>query len=542
MGDNGRAMMRSVSVLGSAILWLGLIASGCAPTAPPRPESSVPDPLPSISENLPRPAMTHTLTSGYEAITEKFIRPVAVAQLALDGLKGLGTLDPALVASRHEDVVELWTTEQALARLPAPPDDDVGGWARLTIDAVAAARGGSPGVADADSEAVYEALFDSALAQLDVHSRYAGAAQARDQRARREGFGGIGVRFRMTGPQVKIVGVMPRSPADLAGLRVGDLILGIDGQDTSRLDYQEVLERLRGPINSRLSLRVRAARGDTARPVSMVRRRIVPPTVLDGPTHDGIVTLRVTGFNQDTADSLTEQIDRRLRLLGDGFRGLILDLRGNPGGLLRQSVAVADLFLDGGDIVRTRGRHPESLQAYTAEPGDILAGRPLVVLVDGRSASAAEIVAAALQDQGRAAVVGTVSYGKGTVQTVIRLPNDGEITLTWSRFQAPSGYLLQHLGVRPALCTSGDDVAATTDELWRRVDAGTEALAEWRLVTLEAANERARARGDCRPERHRGDGDQQIARRLIADPALYARAVRPAPGAALAEHGARDVP
>ncbi len=533
-------MVRPGFPFGPGLVGLALLLAACAPGPAPHGPDLPPGPLQRLSDNLPRPAMTHTLASGYEAIVEKFIREVTVAEVAVDGLNGLGSLDPALVVSRDGDSVDLWTTDRRLARLAAPPDDDVGGWARLTVDAVAAARDGSPAIAEADSETLYEALFDSALSQLDVHSRYAGAEEAREHRSRREGFGGIGIRFRRSGPLVRIIGVMPNSPADLAGLRVGDLILDIDGQGTAMLDRHDVVERLRGPINSRLSLRVRPETGGPPRTVAMVRRRIVPPTVFGGRTVDGIAVLRITGFNQDTADSLAERVAHLRRLMGPGLRGLVLDLRGNPGGLLRQSVSVADLFLDSGAIVHTRGRHPESLQAYFAEQGDMLRGLPLVVLIDGRSASAAEIVAAALQDQGRAAVVGTVSYGKGTVQTLIRLPNDGEITLTWSRFQAPSGYLLERLGVRPAICTSGD--TAAPDDLGLRVEDGARALAEWRRLTLRALQDRARARHQCRPERHRGETDPEVARRLIADSRLYGRAVRAETAAALAERDPEDEP
>src|SRR5262249_52074259 len=147
-------------------------------------------------------------------------------------------------------------------------------------------------------------------------------------------------------------------------------------------------------------------------------------------------------FNHQTTQNLADQILAARRAMGTGLRGVVLDLRGNPGGLLDQSVAVADLFMTDGPIVSTKGRNPDSVQFYRAAPDDILAGLPIVVLVNGGSASAAEIVAAALQDSGRAVVVGSASYGKGTVQTVLRLPNDGELTLTWAKLISPAGYTL----------------------------------------------------------------------------------------------------
>ena len=162
----------------------------------------------------------------------------------------------------------------------------------------------------------------------------------------------------------------------------------------------------------------------------------------------------MTGFNQGTAAELKKTVDRAHREIGPGLKGLVIDLRGNPGGLLDQAVDAADLFIVGGRISTTRGRHPDSFQLFDATKGDIGDGVPIAVLVNGASASAAEVLAAALQDQGRAVLVGSGSFGKGTVQTVLRMPNDGELILTWARLLAPSGYILNKLGVLPTLCTS----------------------------------------------------------------------------------------
>src|SRR4029453_18190026 len=188
---------------------------------------------------------------------------------------------------------------------------------------------------------------------------------------------------------------------------------------------------------------------------------IVPETVTFE-RKGSVAYLRVYGFNQDTADSLRKEMLHAQQDIGTGLKGYIMDLRGNPGGLLDQSVAVSDLFIGHGRIVSTHGRHPDSHQYFEATAGDIADGLPLVVLVNGDSASAAEIVAAALQDSGPAVVVGSNSYGKGTVQTVLRMPNDGELTLTWARFHAPSGYTLNHLGVLPSICTSRDEDSRAT--------------------------------------------------------------------------------
>ena len=230
---------------------------------------------------------------------------------------------------------------------------------------------------------------------------------------------------------------------------------------------------------------------------------------------DGLAIIKISSFNQNTAASVAEALESLHAAGADAIDGVALDLRGNPGGLLNQAVRVADLFLGEGGIVSTRGRHPDSVHHYTAGGRDLARGLSMVVLIDGKSASAAEIVVAALQDRGRAAVAGTTSYGKGTVQTVIRLPNEGEITLTWSRIFAPSGYTLHGLGVRPVICTSGakGEVAATSAAL------------EWRHIPVKPDDLRDALRATCPGEPRFATYELAVARRLLSDHQLYAQAV-----------------
>ncbi|CCQ75161.1 S41 family peptidase [Magnetospira sp. QH-2] len=531
---------RIAAAIVHTLFCLGFFVAGCAPvptTTTPSATTPVATSVASLAP-LPRPAMTHTLTTGYEAITDKFIQPVSVARLALDGLQGLGAIDPALVARADDKQLEIRVGAVKLASLAVPEEGDVGAWARLSIDAIDAARHGSPALRKADSETVYEALFDSALSQLDVYSRYAGAEQARKQRARREGFGGIGIRYRAAASRVRITEVLPDTPAHVAGITKNSLITQIDGAGTAKLNRIQIQNLLRGPINSRVTLRILPANEHKAVTFDLVRRRIVPASVFDKGTKDGIVVLRISSFNQHTSRNLAKAIKEKKDQLGSTFRGLIIDLRGNPGGLLRQAIDVVDLFLDQGAIVRTRGRHDDSFQSYEAESGDILNGLPLVLVVDGKSASAAEIVAAALQDHGRAAVIGTSSYGKGTVQTVIRLPNDGEMTLTWSRFISPSGYVLHGLGVRPVLCTSRNTSWSdkTDADLSDMVDRGRAALTAWRTAPSDDNVQRGALRDACPAERRRHNSDLVLARRVVSDTPLYAHMITPKATASVAEH------
>ncbi|MFQ5765369.1 MAG: S41 family peptidase, partial [Rhodospirillales bacterium] len=457
---------------------------------------------------------------------EKYIHPVAVEDIAIEGMRGLGAIDPNLTVSRDGGDVTLAAAGLEVARLPTPEAGDVAGWAKLTVDVSMAAREASAGIRAADMEDLYEAVFDGVLSNLDIFSRYAGADEARRNRSKRDGFGGIGIRYRLEDGEPLIFDVIPNTPAAKAGLRKDDRITHADGQALKGLSKAEIGRRLRGPTYTRIELTIRRPGAPAPLTFAMDRAHIFATTVFET-RKDGIVVLRVRSFNQDTARALAEALEKTRDVLGDDMKGLVLDLRGNPGGLLKQAVKVADLLLTQGHIISTRGRHADSIHHYEAGGRDLAFSLPVVVLVDGKSASAAEIVAAALQDRQRAVVIGTASFGKGSVQTVIRLPNDGEITLTWSRLVAPSGYMLHGLGVLPAICTSGlgnmgaEVIAAV---LANRTKT-EETLYAWRTPGLQDEAKRRHLRESCPSQRRRDVVEVEIARRLIEDKALYARAL-----------------
>jgi len=243
---------------------------------------------------------------------------------------------------------------------------------------------------------------------------------------------------------------------------------------------------------------------------------------------DGIAYIRITSFNKRTANGVEDEIEKLLPRIETGeITGLILDLRSNPGGLLDQAVDIANLFLENGVIVSTDGRHPDSNQRFEADDEDILDGLPIVVLINGNSASASEIVASALQDQGRAVIVGTNSYGKGTVQNVITLPNSGELTLTWSRFHAPSGYTLQGLGVMPTVCTSEDkiDIDASGDISVEQIEAAIirtqEATGDWRSQRVPNETLIEQLRRVCPAQRKTNELDIEVAKKILNKNGLY---------------------
>ncbi len=492
-------------------LALALAACGGPPpitSAPPKPHS---------------PQAFEVFAAGYDGIVEKYIEPVDIDTVALEGLKGFAAIDPALTLDVDERSVRLKLGGTEIAKSQRPVRGDALGWAALTVDLATAARGRSSEMYKASAEQLYEAVFDGALSELDLFSRYAGAEEARNNRARRDGFGGIGIRFAMRDGLPVITKVTPLTPAARVGLKVDDRITEIDGVVAGK-ESSDVVRKLRGPTDSEVKVTVFRESEERSITVVMERQHIVPTTVTARRDQD-VLYLKISNFNQGTASSVSDEIERA-KAKG-GLKGIVLDLRGNPGGLLKQSIKVADMLLSHGHILTTRGRHPDSLHHYEAGGRDLAGGMPVVVMIDGRSASASEIVAAALQDRDRAVLVGTSSFGKGSVQTVIRLPNDGEITLTWSRFMAPSGYGLHGLGVRPAVCTShlSKGLQPVIDKaIQTRLQAHV-TFATWRTPGFQDEDRRKELRETCPPERRTGYMDVRIATYLAGHPEAYTKAL-----------------
>ncbi|TVR84171.1 MAG: PDZ domain-containing protein [Rhodospirillales bacterium] len=457
------------------------------------------------------------LRAAYTTISDRYVDPIDPAALVLSGLNGLSAIDPAVHVVAHGAAIEIEINGTVAARMAMPEPDDVRGWSDLSATSIAVVREASPLVATTPQDRILDVVLAQSIASLDRFSRYATANEAVGHRARRQGYGGVGIRFRQDGGHVVVTDVMDDSPAARADVRVGDRITHIDGADLNGETAHRVALRLRGPVGSRLRLTMARDGLSTVLQFELERMHLITPTVRLR-DDDGILYVAVSGFNQDTARSLALALGSGL---ADYSRGVVLDLRGNPGGLLHQSILVADLFLAGGRIVMTQGRHPDSRQLYLADDHDAVAGAPMVVVLDGGSASAAEIVAAALKDRGRAVVLGTSSYGKGTVQTVAPLPNDGELVLTWSRLISPSGRIIGTDGVIPTLCTSGIEKPSRGDpqQVLRNATRRPPIPAE--------ASPR-----DCPAEHHAKDTDLRVARAVLADPGLYRRFVVPVAGAA----------
>ncbi len=509
------------------LVGLGPAISGCAGSPPPP-----------VAETFPVSLAERTFAKGLRQISERYIESIPVEDLALEGLRGLASIDDRIGVRRDGRRVTLNAGDRLVERFLAPHPEDTEGWARLTVNFLIAGRRLSSQLRAARPPLIYKAVFEGMFTRLDNFSRYASAEKATDNRARRSGFGGIGVRFRMREDGARVSRVFAQSPAAKAGIQKNDLITHVQGKPIGGLEARRVRGKMRGAIGSLIALQIR--RGDDAKvhDFTFKRARIHLPTV-SVRKKGGIIHLRVSGFNRSTAFQIARKLKAARRELKQRAKGILLDLRGNPGGLLSQAVRVSDLFLTNGRIVSTRGRHPESERDYLAKRNDIARDLPIAVLIDGKSASAAEIVAAALQDQHRAVVIGSSSYGKGTVQTVARLPNDGELTLTWSHFVTPSGYVLHGLGVPPTVCTSNEKAPGTSpgrsqasdlvSSLLDHADAFHMRAQEWRSSPDGDAAQRRKLRAACPIKFSRPKLDLEVAGLLINNRDLYRRIIALSP-------------
>jgi len=516
---------------------LGL--SACAPLNTPIPMTTPA----AESGNLADDTMLATIRVGLKNISKRYIDPIDMPTVAISGMRGLTIIAPGLRITRSDDghSIHLVLNGTPLKRFPLPHRDDASTWAHLATAVIRTARAHSPNLKSADNERILEAVFDGMMANLDIFSRYAGAEEARANRARRDGFGGIGIHFTKAPDGILITHVKREGPAKIGGIKPGDLIIKIDDKNVRHRSQRNVAKLLRGPVGSLITIAVErlSSRQDTAERriyFSLQRAYIIPETVIAQIKGD-VLWLRISSFNKGTAPRTHDVLETfATDIVSGAIHGIVMDLRGNPGGLLSQSIHVADMFVDAGPIISTRGRHRDSIHNYRASTGDLAQGLPLVILIDGNSASAAEIVASALQDLGRAVLVGSTSYGKGTVQTVVRLPNDGEMTLTWSRLVSPSGYALHGLGVMPTVCaTSAQRRPGHTESVVdsilapSHIDRQRQKIAAWRAAGLIFDGRRAPLRQACptRTFKAGNDGDllMKLAGRVIDDPALYQRAL-----------------
>lgn len=464
------------------------------------------------------------LWEAIDEIDNRYIEPIPPAKIMMSGLKQLSSLDESVAITRTPHSVILTQDGERVAERPLPTDYNTDEWADVGADMLRNAQHLSPTLFSYNQDELLEAVFGGLVKELDRYSRYETPEEAGISRASREGFGGIGIQIDRVDGNFIVRKSLPDHPAIDAGLRRNDRITHVDGQSIQGLSLNDVIKTLRGRIGA--MVKITFVRPGLSQPFNrtIVRDRIIPPTV-HVERKGRILEARLTGFNAGTFSTLRRELYNSSRAKGPSLQGLVLDLRGNPGGLLEQAIHVSDLFLTHGRIITITGRHPESNQLFDASPGEVLPGMPMVVVVNGQSASAAEIVAVALRDSGRATIVGSTSFGKGSVQTIIRLPNQGGLNITWARIFAPSGQTLDSQGVVPAICTNVSDkrMAKILAALASRGNYSPVDPAKLRFQAEQPHYSAARRKA-CMPTDRQKPNDLQAARLLLKNRVSYTAA------------------
>jgi carboxyl-terminal processing protease len=335
-----------------------------------------------------------------------------------------------------------------------------------------------------DDSKLVESAINGMLAGLDPHSSYMDPKSFRDMQVQTRGeFGGLGIEVTMEDGLVKVVTPIDETPAAKAGIMANDVITHLDGDAVQGLTLNQAVEKMRGPVNTKIKLTVMRKGADKPLELSITRDIIRVRSVRSREEGDDVGYIRVTQFNEQTTEGVKKAIaDISAKIPGDKIKGYVLDMRNNPGGLLDQAISVSDAFLDRGEIVSTRGRNAEETQRFSARSGDLTKGKPIIVLVNGGSASASEIVAGALQDHKRATLIGTRSFGKGSVQTIIPLgAGNGALRLTTARYYTPAGRSIQAKGITPDIEVLQD----VPEELKARTDTKGEASLRGHLKAAE---------------------------------------------------------
>ena len=322
-------------------------------------------------------------------------------------------------------------------------------------------------VEEVSDEQLIEAAIKGMLTSLDPHSSYLDAKSFREMQVQTRGeFGGLGIEVTMENGLVKVISPIDETPAARAGVQPGDLITHLNGESIQGLTLSEAVERMRGKVNTDIRLTIRR---EGREPFDITLTRAVIRIQSVRARNEGNVGyVRITTFTEQTTEGLEKALEDFDKEIGKDLVGIVVDLRNNPGGLLDQAIAVSDTFLDKGEIVSTRGRHEEDSQRWNAKKGDMAHGLPIVVLINGGSASASEIVAGALQDHGRALIMGTRSFGKGSVQTIVPLGGSGAMRLTTSRYFTPRGRSIQSKGIEPDIVVPQSKIEPIENEPARR--------------------------------------------------------------------------
>lgn len=368
-------------------------------------------------------------------------------------------------------------------------------------------------VEETDETKLIESAINGMLTSLDPHSSYLSPKSFEEMQVQTKGeFGGLGIEVTMENGLVKVVSPIDDTPAFKAGIQPGDFISQIDGEAVMGLTLSDAVEKMRGKIGSKIDITV--LREGLNEPLNLtIIRDLIKIESVRGRTEGDVAYLRITSFSESTFDTMSKELQKQKAAIGKHIKGVVLDLRNNPGGLLDQAISVTDAFLDRGEIVSTRERDPLNTKRYSAQAGDLASGLPMVVLINQGSASASEIVAGALKDHKRAVILGTKSFGKGSVQTVIPLKDHGAMRLTTARYYTPSGVSIQATGIEPDILVEPARVEPIEDEGLRSESALRGHLENDQSVDGKPKN-LAAPNPDPNSEVKEGEEDYQLSRAL----------------------------
>ncbi len=486
---------------------------------------------PAMAAGFDAAAAASVWASALSYIAPRSLQQASIPQMTLWGLNGLAALDPDLNTTLQEGQLRLYGSDRMLAAVNAPAPLDALGWGRAAAAIAAAAYAASPALQQAGTGGLISSFFDELFNHFDPYSRYEPPLQAAREQLMVTGLAGAGLTLARQGDAVVVDTVAADGPAAESGVTQGARLLAMDGRTAYASQLAELEDGLNGIAGSTVTLRLLPADAAEPQDVTLTRAFIPPQTVFPIttlPTAPAMIGLQIASFNKGTGDNFSAALAAALAAQ-PAAAGLVLDLRGNRGGVLRQAVLVADALLPGGNIVRAAGRDSAADQTFDAEGSDITNGAKLVVLVDGQTASAAEILAAALADNRRAVVIGSETLGKGLVQTVTALPDGGELYVTWSRVLAPLGWPLQYLGVMPQICTSlgADAVQGQLAALRGGRNLMAALLGRSRAARAPLQTSQILRLRDACPAAIGGDLDLQAAAAVLASPASYQAALLP---------------
>jgi carboxyl-terminal processing protease len=462
-------------------------------------------------------------------IAPRSLQNLTIPQMTLWGLNGLAALDPDLNTTLQDGQLRLYGPNSLILAVPAPADpNDATAWGKAAATIAAAAYASSPALQTAGTQGVINNFFDELFNHFDPYSRYEPPQQAAQDALMIMGLGGTGLTLAAQGGHVVVAAVASDSPAENAGIATGSIVTAVEGQAVWPAEVATLNNSMNGIAGSTISLSVVDPDDNSTTPpqiqqVTLTRSYIPPQTVFTQPDLvPGVAMLRITGFNKGTADQFGAAM-ANLMAAPEPPKGLVLDLRGNRGGILRQAVLVADSLMPSGEIVEAQGRDPDANQNFKAEGSDLSGGAKLAVLVDGQTASAAEILAAAIADNDRGVVIGSETLGKGLVQTITSLPDGGELFVTWSRVLAPRGWPLQNLGVMPELCTSlgAGEVETQMASLAKGQDIMVPTLEQARAMRAPLGPEDVLSLRDHCPASIGGDLDLTAAAWVLQNPTAY---------------------